>query len=140
MDPRLLRSRLMPGDPHRPILVVEDDGNALSGYLEYLSNAGYDVVGFPDGAAALPVALRSGAQAVVTDIMLPGLTGFDLAVALQKDPLTQDIPVIGMTANWSREIHLKAADAHMCAVLRKPCVPSHLLAELERVLREDRRA
>src|SRR5690348_6804147 len=117
-----------------PILIVEDDRNTLSGYIEYLSNAGYDILGAPDGAVALPLAKTRGASVVVTDITLPGISGFDLAGALKQDPLTQEIPVIGLTANWSREIHLRAAEVQMCAVLRKPCLPSHLLAELERVL------
>ena len=129
----------MPGPLSAPILIVEDDGNALSGYIEYLTDAGYDVIGVPDGSAALPVAVRCGARAVVTDITLPGMDGFALTVALRAVPLTHDVPVIGLTANWSREMHARAAAVQMCAVLRKPCLPSHLVAELERVLASDRR-
>lgn len=127
----------MPGPLCAPILIVEDDRNALSGYIEYLTDAGYEVVGVADGSAALPVAKTRGASVVVTDIALPGMDGFDLAVALRSVPLTQDVPVIGLTANWSRETHVRAAAVQMCAVLRKPCVPSHLVAELERVLGRD---
>lgn len=126
----------MPTTQATPILIVEDDSNALSGYIEYLSDAGYDVVGVPDGQVALPVAKTRGARVIVTDITMPGMSGFDLAMALRNEPCTRDIPVIGLTANWSREIHARAAAVQMCAVLRKPCLPSHLVAELERVLRE----
>ncbi|HET7696676.1 MAG TPA: response regulator [Vicinamibacterales bacterium] len=128
----------MPGSAGAPILIVEDDRNALSGYIEYLTDAGYEVVGVPDGSAALPVAATRGASVVVTDIALPGMDGFDLTVALRAAPLTQDVPVIGLTANWSRETHVRAAAVQMVAVLRKPCLPSHLVAELERVLAGER--
>ena len=124
----------MPARQDGPVLLVEDDRNALSGYIEYLEAAGYEVVGVTDGRAALPVATTGGAKVVVTDINLPGMSGFELAAALREAPLTRDIPVIGLTANWSRDIHTRAVAVHMSAVLRKPCLPSHLVAELERVL------
>lgn len=122
--------------PDTRILIVEDDGHALAGYVEYLSDAGYEVVGVADARSALQVAMREGPKVVVTDITLPGMSGFDLATALREEARMHDVPVIGLTANWTREIHQRAAAAQMCAVLRKPCVPSHLVAELERVLSE----
>ena len=134
MVPALLTPGLMPAVHQAPILIVEDDRNTLSGYVEYLSNAGYEVLGVADGDAALPLAMTHGPGVVVTDITLPGINGFALATALRQDPRTQQIPVIGLTAHWSRDIHRRAAEVPMCAVLRKPCVPSHLLAEVERLL------
>jgi Response regulator receiver domain len=70
----------------------------------------------------------------VTDIMMPGMNGFELATALHCDLRTRHVPVIGLTAHWTPEVRERAADAAMHAVLLKPCVPSHLIAELERVL------
>ena len=120
--------------PGPAILIVEDDCHALSGYVEYLSTAGYDVTGVPDGSAALAAALQRQPEVVITDITLPGMSGFELAAALQTDGRTAAIPVIGMTANWTREVHTRAAEVHMSAVLLKPCAPAHLAAELRRVL------
>jgi hypothetical protein len=45
-----------------------------------------------------------------------------------------------MTAHWTREVHTRAADVNMAAVLLKPCAPAHLAAELRRVLGVVRRA
>ena len=58
------------------VLIVEYDVNALSGYLEFLSVAGFDATGISDGAEALRVALTNPPDAIVTDIALPGMTGF----------------------------------------------------------------
>jgi CheY-like chemotaxis protein len=116
------------------VLVVEDDSNALSGYLEFLSAAGFDPTGVSNGAEALPIALRHPPAAVVTDITLPGMSGFDLAAALHCDMRTRHVPVIGLTAHWSPDIRARAVDVAMQAILVKPCLPSHLVAELERVL------
>jgi len=117
-----------------PILVVEDDAHALSGYLEFLLTAGFDVRGVCDALQALPLALRQPPEAVVTDIMLPGMSGFELAAALRADVRTCRVPIIGLTAHWTPEVRSRAADVHMQAVLLKPCMPSHLVAELERVV------
>ena len=121
------------GDSNQ-VLVVEDDANALSGYLEFLGAAGFDPTGVSNGADALPMALRHPPAAVVTDITLPGMSGFDLAAALHCDMRTRHVPVIGLTAHWNPDIRTRAIDVAMQAILVKPCVPSHLVAELERVL------
>lgn len=116
------------------VLVVEDDANALSGYLEFLGAAGFEPMGVSSGADALPLALRQPPAAVVTDISLPGMSGFELAAALHCDIRTRHVPVIGLTAHWSPDVRARAVDVAMQAILLKPCVPSHLVAELERVL------
>lgn len=116
------------------ILIVEDDENALSGYLEFLSAAGYRALGISDGAEALRVALSNPPAAVVTDIALPGMTGFKLAEALHCDERTRHVPIIGLTAHWAPEVHACAARAAMQVMLLKPCVPAHLIAELSRIL------
>jgi len=116
------------------VLIVEDDANALSGYVEFLTAAGFDPTGVPNGADALPIALGNPPAAVVTDITLPGMNGFALAAALRDDSRTRSIPIIGLTAHWSADIHTRARDVAMQVILSKPCIPGHLVAELQRVL------
>lgn len=116
------------------VMVVEDDENTLSGYLEFLRSAGFDPTGVSDGAEALRMAFASPPAAVVTDITLPGMSGFALATALHHDSRTRDVPVIGLTAHWGVDVHGRAAECRMRAVLVKPCLPAHLVAELQRVL------
>ena len=117
-----------------PVLVVEDDGHALSGYLEFLETAGFAVHGMDDARVALPAALRQPPGAVVTDITLPGMSGFELAAALQADVRTRNVPIIGLTAHWTPDVRARAAEVGMRVVLLKPCTPSHLIAELERLV------
>jgi CheY-like chemotaxis protein len=120
--------------PAKHVMVVEDDANTLTGYLEFLSAAGFEARGVADGAEALRMALEHPPAVVVTDITLPGMNGFALAAALHQDTRTRDIPVIGLTAHWGIEVPGKAAESCMRAVLVKPCLPAHLVAELHRVL------
>jgi CheY-like chemotaxis protein len=118
----------------KAVLVVEDDPSTLSGYVEFLTGAGFTATGFADPALALAVAFDTPPAAVVTDITMPGMDGFALAKALHQDTRTRHVPVIGLTANWYAGVKTRAAAAAMRTVLLKPCCPSHLVAELERVL------
>ena len=121
-------------DPHVPVMIVEDDSHALSGYMEFLETAGFDVHGMDDAREALPAALRRPPGAVVTDITLPGMSGFEFAAALREDVRTCNIPIIGLTAHWTPDVRSRAAEVGMHVVLLKPCTPSHLIAELERLV------
>jgi two-component system cell cycle response regulator DivK len=116
------------------VLIVEDDPNALSGYVEFLTAAGFEVTGVPNGADALSIALGHPPAAVVTDITLPGMSGFELASALRGDSRTRSVPIIGLTAHWTADVHARAREVAMQVILSKPCIPAHLVGELERVL------
>jgi len=120
------------------VLVAEDDPHALSGYVEFLATAGFVASGRSDGREALTTALETVPDIVVTDIAMPGLDGFGLAAALRADRLTKHVPIVGMTAHWTAEIQSEAQRAGFSAMLLKPCLPTHLLAEIERVLRHAR--
>ncbi len=120
------------------VLVVEDDPNALSGYLEFLTEAGFVAVGQPDGTAALAFARDTVPDVVVTDIAIPGLDGFALAAALHADERMRAVPVIGITGRWNAEMQGQAVAAGLSAMIAKPCVPSHVVAEIDRVLRRSR--
>jgi CheY-like chemotaxis protein len=115
------------------VMVVEDDPNTLSGYLEFLHAAGFEATGVTNGVDALSLALQNPPAVVVTDITLPGLNGFALSAALHQDTRTKHLPVIGLTGHWDVEVRAKALACGMRAVLVKPCMPAHLVGELERV-------
>jgi CheY-like chemotaxis protein len=116
------------------VLIVEDDPNALSGYLEFLAAAGFEPVGVASGVDALAIALRTPPAVVVTDITMPHMSGFELAAALRTDLRTRAIPIIGLTAHWNTDVHTRARDVTMEVILAKPCIPAHLVAELRRLL------
>ena len=120
------------------VLVAEDDPHALSGYLEFLGRSGFVASGSGDGKEALGLAVETVPDIVVTDIMMPGLDGFALAAALRADRRTRHVPIVGMTAHWTTEMQNDAQRAGFSAMLLKPCLPAHLLAEVERVLRHAR--
>ena len=129
----------MEGPREGPVgLVAEDDPHALSGYLEFLGRSGFVAMGSSDGKEALGLALDSTPDIVVSDVMMPGLDGFALAAALRAERRTRHVPILGMTGHWTTEMQNNAQRAGFSAMLLKPCLPAHLLAEVERVLRHAR--
>lgn len=119
------------------ILIVEDDTNAREGLKDFLEYEGLLVRGAVSADEALTIAIETPPAAVVTDIQLPGTSGFDLAEMLRLRPETRDVLIIGLTGHWSPEISSRAARAGMVAILMKPCLPAHLLAELRRLLSQE---
>ena len=116
------------------VLIVEDDPATLSGYVEFLTAAGFEPIGAARGVDALSTALGNPPAVVVTDITLPDMSGFELASALREDSRTRSIPIIGLTAHWTAQMHAQARDVAIQVILSKPCLPAHLVAELNRVL------
>lgn len=103
------------------ILIVDDESNMRFLLRVTLEGAGYEVVEAPHGAAALQQARESPPDLVVTDLMMPVMTGRKLIDALRADPQTASVPVVVVTAN--PRTSLDAADA----VLGKPFAPDELI-------------
>ena len=76
------------------ILLVEDD-NALRRYVEVtLQRAGYEVLSAADGLEAMKLALTSSVDIVITDAMMPNLSGHELCRFLRNSPQLSHIPII----------------------------------------------
>lgn len=121
------------------ILLVDDYPDALEIWGLYLRSLGYDVETADDGLKAVQQAHAHLPDIIVLDLELPGITGFEAAVRLRAADDTKDIPLIAATG-YS---HAKQLDqARQCgfdSIVLKPCEPSALVAEIERLLREAER-
>jgi CheY-like chemotaxis protein len=111
-----------PGNDVHTILVVDDESNMRFVIRMILEGAGYEVVEAPHGAAALERVKESRPALVVTDLMMPVMTGRELVERLRADPETASIPIVVISANSSSVA--TAADA----VLGKPFHPDALLS------------
>ncbi len=119
---------------HR-ILIVEDNTDTAQMFSEVLRCLGHEVTVTQAAQEALTT-LRSGPQDVVLcDIGLPGMSGYDFALAVRADPKLQGIPLIALTGYGQPEDRRRSADAGFDAHLTKPVD----LAQLRTVLRESSR-
>lgn len=80
------------------IMVVEDDASLREIYSIRITAEGYDVVSAGDGEEALAVAVREKPDLILSDIMMPKISGFDMLDILRSTPETASIKVVMMTA------------------------------------------
>lgn len=80
------------------ILLVEDDKSLREIYSIRLTAEGYEVVTAGDGEEALAVAVKERPNLVLSDVMMPKISGFDMLDILRSTPETREIKVIMMTA------------------------------------------
>jgi CheY-like chemotaxis protein len=86
-----------------------------------------------NGFAALGAVKQERPDAVVLDLDMPGLTGWDVIHALRADPATRGTPIVVVSGEPDRDTALETG-ADLC--LAKPCAPGRLLAELLRLIDE----
>jgi signal transduction histidine kinase/CheY-like chemotaxis protein len=97
----------LPSRAERPdVLVIEDEPSGVRLLRTYLENDGYDVRVATDGERGLEEARRLPPSAIVLDVLLPGMDGWDVLRHLKSDDALRDIPVIIVTVVDEREIGL----------------------------------
>jgi signal transduction histidine kinase/DNA-binding response OmpR family regulator len=111
----------------REILVIEDDPSAVRLLREFLEGAGWRVRAASDGETGLATARERAPDAVVLDVLLPGIDGWDVLRTLKGDPRTRDVPVLMLTVVDEREVGLALGAADY---LVKPVDRAALLARL----------
>lgn len=118
----------------RRIVYVEDEP-AVQRLVEFwLEDAGYEVLLAADGAEGLELVRNERPDLVVTDALMPNLTGDELVEILQSDPELRTIPIIMATAAAS-PIRVKRMLALGCrAVVAKPIEETSFLAAVDDAL------
>lgn len=116
------------------ILVVEDDPDIAELVEHHLSRAGYATSVVGTGADALE-RIRERPDLVLLDLMLPGLSGFEICRKMRSDPQTATVPIIMLTARAEEESRVEGLELGADDYVTKPFSPRELLARLRAVLR-----
>ncbi len=128
------------GRPLPLLLVVEDFEELYELYSDFLAGAGYAVAGSSTGEHAIDEARRLLPDAIIMDLGLPRMNGWEAIQLLKTDPRTSHIPVLALTGHVQRRFADLAREAGADTVLLKPCLLDELLAEIARLLRPEARA
>lgn len=109
------------------MLLVEDDRDGRRLYVAWLEQAGFHVIEAHNGLQALDRAIERRPDAVVTDLNIPGIDGYELTRRLKRDPRTDGIPIVAITGYAPFTQDPSRADRAGCdAILPKPCSPDDL--------------
>ena len=126
---------------HR-ILLIDDDaqlGPPLAEYFRRFDLVLEQTTRPEDGLARLAApALEGGIAAVVLDVMLPGMDGFEVCRAIRRDPALATLPVLMLTARGDVMDRIVGLELGADDYLPKPFEPRELVARLQTVLRRAR--
>ncbi len=116
------------------VLVVDDDAATRDGLVTLLESWGYGASGAPDGPSALKICDKELPQAVVTDLMMPGMNGLQFVEALRER--VQQTAVVFLTGQATIETAVQAIKLGAYEYLTKPLEPQRLKTVLEKGLRQ----
>ena len=120
--------------PRLHVLVVDDDAATRDGLAALLETWGYAATAAPDGKSALEVCKANLPHAVVTDLMMPGMTGLEFIETLGAR--VQQLAMIMVTGQGTIETAVQAIKLGAYDYLIKPLEPPKLRAVLERGLKQ----
>jgi CheY-like chemotaxis protein len=128
----------MKGNPEEKrlrVLVVDDDPSIVTVVTAVLRGEGFDVLEATSGEEGLELARTGSPDAVLLDIMMPGIGGFEVYRRLRLDPETADIPVMFLTASISPEHMSRSTEMRASGYIIKPFSPRALVSALKETCR-----
>ena len=118
----------------RKLLYVEDNDDARAVMSEMLRLSGYEVVEADDGAGALAAVALQRPDAIVLDIGLPDMNGYEVARQIRQMTHLRDVPIIALSGYGQSRDKVAGAQAGFDAHLVKPVDPEELTRTVEAVL------
>jgi two-component system phosphate regulon response regulator PhoB len=122
------------------ILVVDDEPDAVELIEFNLKSAGYDVLTAGDGEEALKKARAVLPQLIILDLMLPEVDGMEVCKILRRDPRTQGVPIIMVTAKAAEIDRVLGLELGADDYVTKPFSPRELVLRVKRLLRSGQAA
>lgn len=122
----------------RRILTAEDDPNIRNGLVDILQSEGYEVLTAADGQQALALAKQGGLDLILLDVMMPGLSGYDVCREIRRTD--RRVPVIMLTAKGEEVDKVVGLELGADDYITKPFGVRELLARITAVLRRSSEA
>jgi DNA-binding response OmpR family regulator len=119
------------------VLVVDDEPDVRLLCRVNLVHAGHEVLEAADGNLAIELARRELPDAIVLDLMLPHVDGFDVLAGLRSEAATREIPVCVLTAKAQLEDRIRCWQEGASEFMTKPFSPAALTETLEALVAMD---
>ena len=128
-------SEILPRRRAAQILVIDDNPDTRSLMRELLETRGYEVRAVPDAALAEAEIHRQLPDLILSDVIMPGKSGYELCRELKGDPATRLIPFVLITGLSDREDKLQGIEAGADDFLNKPIFSEELFARVKSLLK-----
>lgn len=119
----------------KTILIVEDEKDILNLIEWHLRAEEYSVLKADDGIKGLDLAVEYLPDLIVLDLMLPGMDGLNVCKALKKNPKTENIPVIMLTAKGEEVDRIVGLELGADDYMVKPFSPRELTLRIRAILK-----
>jgi twitching motility two-component system response regulator PilH len=116
------------------ILIVEDSPSELQLMSHYLEESGYNVIQATGAKEALEKAQLQNPDVIVTDVVMPGMSGFELCRSLKRNPATQKVPIVICSSKNQEIDRLWAMRQGADAYVTKPYTRDQLLRAIKSVV------
>ena len=116
------------------ILIVEDSPSELELMSHYLQDSGYNVIKAAGAKEAMEKAVSENPDVIVTDVVMPGISGFELCRSLKKNPITEKVPIVICSSKNLEIDRLWAMKQGANAYITKPYTREHLLGTIKSVV------
>ena len=126
-QPRMIHFALPPGSRLRKVLVIDDELAAAELYQSYVIGLDYQVIAETNAEEAVARALEVQPDAIMLDVMMPAMDGWELLQRLRHSPPLRDIPIIVCSVLSEADL---AASLGASAFLKKPLLRSQLVKTL----------
>jgi len=123
--------------PARPtVLCIDDDPLVLHFYRDFLELRGFRTLTVTEGPVGIELARRERPDVILLDVMLRGLSGFDICRKLRANPALRHIPIILLTLWDAASVATTGREAGAALTLQKPADAMIILTAIEQMLRE----
>jgi len=119
----------------RPLVLVADDNADMRAYLAHLLQSQYRVVLAKDGVEGLEHSKTFHPDLVITDVMMPRMSGYDLLKAIRGDNALRSTPVIMLTARVGTEARVESWETGADDYIAKPFDENEILARVNNLIR-----
>jgi len=119
---------------NQKVMIIDDNKEFLKELERTLVFSGYNTIAAHDPYSALAIASKEKPQAILLDLKMPGMSGFQLAHELKSYPELQQIPIIAMTEFFKDGYKILMDMCGIKRCLKKPFNPLDVITEIEAVL------